>query len=82
MSTLSWLVDRAERMFPCVPTLTREEIGWQWQPPEQYYFLDDPSPRIWQRIKALLRCDARAISFWRKREQYRKLEYHSDQPTR
>ncbi len=67
------LVTALEMLFPVVQTLTKEEIGDRWQSPEIYYFLDDPSPRLWQRLVAILRLDRNAVSFWRKRQQFLKL---------
>lgn len=71
------VISTVECCFPLVPTLSKEELDARdghgyWQPPEIYYFLDDPSPRWRQRISDILRFDRRGVSFWRKRQQFRK----------
>lgn len=67
------LVSALELLFPVLPTLSKEEVGDRWQSPEIYYFLDDTSPRLRQRLAAILRLDRNAVSFWRKRQQFLKL---------
>ena len=65
----SLAVSLAERLFPLVPTLGRQEVGALWQSTEVYYFLEDRSPRIGQRLWAVLTLNRREVSFWRKRQQ-------------
>ena len=67
------LVTTLEMLFPMLPTLTKEEVGERWQSPEIYYFLEDPSPRLRQRMSAVLRLDRNEVSYWRKRQQALKL---------
>ena len=62
----------AERLFPLVPTLGPEDVD-NWQSPEVYYFLDNPSPCVGQRLRAVLTLDREAVSFWRKRQQLLKI---------
>lgn len=63
------LVTTLEMLVPMMPTLTKEEVGERWQSPQIYYFLEDPSPRLRQRMLAVLRLDRNEVSFWRKRQQ-------------
>lgn len=63
------LVTTLETLFPVLPSLTKEEVGERWQAPEIYYFLEDPSPRLRQRMSAVLRLDRNEVSYWRKRQQ-------------
>lgn len=67
----TWVIEKLEKCFPLMPELTRAEVearGEEWLPAEIYYFVDDPSPRLKQRLWAICRLSRREVSFWRRRQ--------------
>jgi len=69
---LSWLLSWVEALFPLLPYRSKEVVNAEradaWQDPEAYYFLEDPSFRLWQRLKAVVCLNRNGVSFWRRRE--------------
>jgi hypothetical protein len=65
------LLSGCEAFFPLVPALTPEAVpdvrGGEWLPDEVYYFTEDHSYRLWQRLRAVVTFDRSNVSFWRKR---------------
>ena len=63
------VVRAVESLFPLVPEVDPAARPG-WQPPVKYYFLDDTSPRLGQRIGNILRCNRGAVSFFRRRNRF------------
>jgi hypothetical protein len=67
-SLLSLLLTIPEALFPMVPNKTLRDVGLaEWHPTYIYYVLHDPSPRLKQRLLAVLTLDRSMVSFYRKR---------------
>lgn len=59
-----------DKFFGFLPMLSREEAaqqGREWIPDREYYFTDDKSPRIAQRLRAIWDFDENAVSYWKRR---------------
>ena len=80
-NVFSDLLTMAENCHPYVPVLTKEYMEKYfdpslrtWQHPDSFYFLDDPSPRYCQRLKAVILGRGEEVSYWRKRELHRRIK--------
>lgn len=76
MSLFTAIADRVlavvESLVPLAPLPSPAEVearkaDGQWRAASAYYFLEDESARLGQRVRALARFDRASVSFWRKR---------------
>lgn len=66
------LISSAELWFPLTRWQVQREVpAEEWSTAYVYYFLDDLTPRLAQRFKALLTLNTSMVSFWRRREAHR-----------